>query len=669
MAVTRAGDNEGPRRRASVPATPAQTKRTNGSSPAGEVALAEELSDGPALASAVSAADLGGDLEGRLDKEFARLAQRALTTSERRLAQAVLAGRDVWASGFDPESVPVLAVALGAAAPAGAAVGPILFLSPETELLRARQVRFGARARTRLIERGCSTTDALGANALGANARGTDVPGLDAQVDGQAERAIAEPDAIDGQSADVADDVLWCSLDALGDPEVRSRLAARRFAAICVESAHAASPLAHETRFSLALLPALRAACGNPPLVAISRAVPEAVRRDAAARLGIGALDVHQVSLGAPTRLSVSTHAAVRADEQTLVELVERLPRPTVIFCDTPQEADTVFGQLGAAQVPVHRYHGAMSASERATEMLHFILPGRRAVMVATSAFRPGSGLAGVDGGEAATPEGLGLGYGKQRARSLLHLCVPASLEQYALELALLGTEEESEAVLFVGPADLRRAAAHLELVRTTPEQVETVAEILSVAEAPLQLAEVEQASGLGRKVVRRVLRLLADAGVTEHAGVTERAGITERAGSTEEGAEHGATVFRRVPEDALRQVASLLSSALGQMRDEDVRRLDAVAALLSTSECRRAFLETYMGATGMTSCGRCDVCVSATKGARVAPKRALESEKAPPARRRAAARSWSVSAPSVETLRVAAPTATTRAPRRAVPR
>lgn len=639
MAVTRAGENEGPRRRASVPATPAQTKRTNGGSPERVSATAEEPADAPLsgsdpsgsdlsgselgqasegseLASATVGADLGGDRGGQLDREFARLAQRDLTPGERRLAEAVLAGRDVWASGFDPESLPVLAVALGAATPAEAAVGPLLFLSPETELLRARQVRFGARARTRLIEHGCS---------------------------------------------DGADDVLWCSLDALGDPELRSQLAARRFAAIFIESAHAASPLAYETRPSLALVPALRAACGNPPVVAISRAVPEAVRRDAAARLGITELEVHQVALGAPTRLSVMARATVRPDERTLVELVERLPRPTIVFCDTPQEADTVFAQLTAAQVPVHRYHGAMSASERATEMLHFILPGRRAVMVATSAFRPGSGLAGVDGGEAATPEGLGLGYGKQRARSLLHLCVPASLEQYALELALLGTEEETEAVLFVGPADLRRAAAHLELVRTTPEQVETVAELLSVAEAPLELAEIERASGLGRKGVRRVLRLLKDAGVTEES-------------------DEGATVFRRVAEDALRQVASLLSSALGQMRDEDVRRLDAVAELLSTSACRRAFLETYLGAAEATPCGRCDVCAAGARvseGARSAvrkgaepPTSAAQSPAAEvPARRRAAARTWSVSSPSVETLRVATPTVTARTPRRALPR
>ncbi|NLE87578.1 MAG: hypothetical protein GX607_14405, partial [Myxococcales bacterium] len=150
-------------------------------------------------------------------------------------------------------------------------------------------------------------------------------------------------------------------------------------------------------------------------------------------------------------------------------------------------------------------------------------------------------------------------------------------------------------------------------------------------------------------------------------------------AGVTEE-SDEGATVFRRVAEDALRQVASLLSSALGQMRDEDVRRLDAVAELLSTSECRRAFLETYLGATEATPCGRCDVCASGarvTEGARTAvrkgaepPTSAAQSPAAEvPARRRAAARTWSVSSPSVETLRVATPTVTARTPRRALPR
>lgn len=558
-------------------------------------------STGPSAASAeahqVTCTPPKGDGFGEVvAREFARLGQRDLRAPEQAIAQGVFEGVDQWASGHDPEALPTLAVALASALASLPETRPLLFLSPEAELLRMRQVRFGARAASRLV-------DVQSASFEGS------LP---------------------------SSGVIWCTLESLQTANVRDALRAVAPAAIFVESAHAASPLAHEMRPSLALVPGLRSACGDPPLVAFTRAAPLVVQGDASARLGLSAPRTQLLTPAAPTRISVVPTSAGSLGEsgQAWIEEVERLPRPTIVFCPTSEEADAVFARLVVAQIPVHRYHGAMSETERATEMLHFTLPGRRAVMVATSAFRPGSGLAGIEAGRSAMTDGLGLGYCKQKARSLMHSAPPLSLEQYALELSVLQEDEETESVLFCNARELAVQWSWLERMRLEPRHLVDLAGCLRGADAPLDLHELQRRTGWGRHVVERALRLFQDVGVVTRG---------------EQGAQ------ANVSGETLLQVTHLLTSALSQMREADRHRLEAMERFLAHDGCRRRFLDGYLGVEAeLRDCGRCDVCASV--GAKTARSTDLsertsshpeaESERF---RRRAPARSWSAGAPQAE--------------------
>ncbi len=343
---------------------------------------------------------------------------------------------------------------------------------------------------------------------------------------------------------------------------------------------------------------------------------------------------------------------------------MQRLPRPTAVFCATPQEAAEVYSLLSAEQVPVHRYHGAMPTSDRATEMLHFTLPGRRAVMVAVSAFQPGSGLAGVDAGPAATPEGLGLGFGRQKLRSLVHFCAPASLEQYAQELALLCDGEESaEAVLFLSPQALQQSAATLDKVRVTQVEVESVAQALGSARGPLALQALERQSGVGRKATLRVVRIFADAGLVRleaestsaHSisaqSISARSTSAESAGaeSTSAGDEVASAevepklVRLSVTPADLAQAAALLDADLEELRARDTERLDALVAYAGVRTCRQLALQGRfgepsegVGAQAHKECGACDRC----RPERVTARKSTDST-ALVVRRRAMAQSW----------------------------
>jgi ATP-dependent DNA helicase RecQ len=552
--------------------------------------------------------------EAALREEFARLAQRELGSEELQLARTLVQAGDVWAQGFEPEAIPTLSLAL-----TSLTNRPLVILSSEAELLRARQIRFGARSNCWLVDHEASAASRAAAkNVLAAFAGGARTEG----------------------------GVVWCTLEALREPEVQNALSACRPLALLVEGAHAVSPRAHELRPSLSLVPRVRQACGGASLVAFTRAASAEVREDAAARLGLGTSSravrfVHAPLLSPRVRLSVSGSDVTPRDKQKadLTALVQRLPRPTAVFCATPQEADEVFSLLSAEQVPVHRYHGAMPTSDRATEMLHFTLPGRRAVMVAVSAFQPGSGLAGVDAGPAATPEGLGLGFGRQKLRSLVHFCAPASLEQYAQELALLcDGEESSEAVLFLSPQSLHQSAATVGKVRVTRVEVESVAQALGSARGPLALQALERQSGVGRKATLRVVRIFADAGLVRLEG-TPNTSVAENPS-----AEHESKVIQlNVTPADLAQAAALLDADLEEVRARDTERLDALVAYAGGQLCRQRFLHGRFGEAGAAGtgseaqdCGLCDKC----RPERVASRKSADST-ALVMRRRAMAQAW----------------------------
>lgn len=566
-----------------------------------------------------------------LREEFLRLAQRELTESEHDFAKACVAGRDVWGEGFDPEGLPTLALALtsltltslAGSTPAGStpAARPLVVLSAERELLRARQIRFGARANCWLVD-----------HEAPAESRAAALAKLRSFASGAARES----------------GLFWCTLESLRDPQLRGAIAESRPLALLVEGAHAASPKAHELRPSLSLLPALRAACsgGSTSLVAFTRAVSAEVRDDAMARLGLDgssgelrAALVQAPLVSAGTRLSIVTPQRQSGE---LTALVQRLPRPTAVFCATPHEADAVYAELSGAQVPVHRYHGGMPVTERATEMLHFTLPGRRAVMVATSAFQPGSGLAGVDAGPAATPEGLGLGFGRQKLRSLVHFCTPASLEQYAQELALLGAlEGPTEAVMCFSPESLRKNEEAVFKLRVSDEEVSAVAEALAAARSassalpPSSVQALEQACRIGRKATQRVLELFVDAGLVR---------ITD-----------GGDVRVLVSRGDLVQTVALLAADLEQLRALDGQRLDAVIAYVTSDGCRANALTSHLGAPSAAACGACDRCAPEPARTRE-PSQRTNDAPTMVVRRRPAAQAWSVGAASQVRLSQADP-------------
>jgi len=391
--------------------------------------------------------------------------------------------------------------------------------------------------------------------------------------------------------------------EALASADVQKALQKSGISLFVVAEAHAASDAAHEIRPSYAELASTLRALGRPPVMALARVATALVEQDIIARL---ALTEPVIVQAPPVRANlqlVTRLARGEGRQASLVRLVERLEPPGVVLCAAPHEADGVYAALRGAGINAHRYHSGMTPSERASELLNFTLPGSRSVMVAVSAFAPGSGMPGL--GEAST--GFGRGAVKRDLRFLVHYQSPASLEQYLQEIEQVGLDgapatcvlfyESSHRSLYeVMLAQQRFRATHL-------AELGRVLEAAALEDRTLNVETLALATGQSRRTTDRLTALLADAGV-----LTRTGGWIRVATSASD----------------LIEACRKLGAKLYALREQDAQRLAAVGAFAESTDCKLAFLTRYLGRTAASErCGRCSACEAELVATESMPPRA----------------------------------------------
>ena len=383
------------------------------------------------------------------------------------------------------------------------------------------------------------------------------------------------------------------SPEALRAPDVRQALAKSGVALAVVEEAHCASDASHELRPSYAELGNTLGMFDAPPIMALTRVATSAVRRDIRERLGLSAPVTVQGAAVRPNVKLVTRLARGEGRQASLVRLVERLELPGVVFCATPHDADSVYGALRGAGISAHRYHGGMTASDRATELLGFTLPGQRAVMVAVSAFAPGSGLPGIgDSAEGST--GFGRTPTKRDLRFVVHYQSPASLEQYLREAQRAGADGAPAIAVLLHESSHR--SLHEVLLAQQRFKATHLAELGRALETPalegrsITLEALALGTGQSRRTTDRLTALLADAGVVSRASGWIRVLCTA---------------------NELDEACRRLGAQLYALREQDARRLASVSAFAESAECKLSCLSQYLGEGASEPCGRCNACES----------------------------------------------------------
>ena len=495
----------------------------------------------------------------RVDELAGALGISALRTEQRRAIRSVLEGKDTLValpSGFGKSACYQV--------PAQLLPQPVVVVSPRAAL--------GREHHDRLLHRRVPAVR------------------LDASVqNGQRKSALA-------RVAQGGPLIVLTTPDELAGAELSEALARTGIALLVVDDAHTVSEWSDELCGAATLLGSLIARLGSPPMMALLGAAPPAVRHDVVDGLGLRAPTVVDDVALRDNIVFETLEARGEVRQRALVQLVMRLRRPGIIYAGTPREVDAIHAALGAARVPVHRYHPELPAGERVGEQLNFMLPGRRTVMVATSAFAPHAGLVGL--GEAhhmdRAPDGFGLGLDKRDVRFVIHWGAPASLEQYAREIGAAGRDGElSHAVILFEPGDSSRNAATLARHRIAAQHLSSFVRALEARAMEATSIAVESLaleSGLTRSTADTLALVLDSAGL-----VSYRAGW----------------LTPSVPTALLMEQARRLATRIGTLRAQDEKRLEAVSRYVggSPSECRRVALARYFGTAGLARCGKCSAC------------------------------------------------------------
>ena len=383
------------------------------------------------------------------------------------------------------------------------------------------------------------------------------------------------------------------SPESLRGADVQQSLAKSGIALFVAEEAHCASEASHELRPSYAELGVTLRAFGSPPLMALTRVATRTVRRDIGERLGLNA-PVTVQSAAARDNLKIVTKLARGEGRQAaLVRLVERLELPGLVFCVAPHDVDSVYSALRGAGIAAHRHHSGMTPADRASELLNFTLPGHRSVMVAVSAFAPGSGLPGI-GDQTEGNAGFGRGPGKRDLRFVVHYQSPASVEQYLREIQRAGADGLPATCVLLHESSHR--SLHEVMLAQNRFRATHLAELARALETPalegrtITLEALALGTGQSRRTTDRLTALLADAGVVSRTGGWVRV----LCGASE-----------------LDEACRRLGAQLYALREQDARRLAAISAFAESSECKLSCLSQYLGDGVAEGCGRCNACVA----------------------------------------------------------
>lgn len=272
-----------------------------------------------------------------------------------------------------------------------------------------------------------------------------------------------------------------------------------------------------------------------------------------------------------------------------LLDLLEKHKyEPTLIYCTSRRDVDTLYRRLRLNRYKVEAYHAGMSKDDRARNQQAFT-NDELDIMVCTKAF--------------------GMGVDKANIRVVIHHKPPSCLEDLYQEFGRAGRDKQSAVhyALFQD-YDFSVLRKRLDAQHPSPESYQALREFW--------LRYASETGNEPMPVDPKTLPDLIKNGVTCHNIQTildefVRSGFLHRQTmiSTQNGKDCFDTLYCIAHQDA-----TIDTERLTQRAEQFTKRLHAVESYFYATACRRYMLLEYLGEPNLPAepqqCGNCDVCL-----------------------------------------------------------
>ncbi|MDF3298325.1 RecQ family ATP-dependent DNA helicase [Streptomyces tropicalis] len=382
-----------------------------------------------------------------------------------------------------------------------------------------------------------------------------------------------EWDAVQGEIAAGAVDVLLVSPERLNNPDFRDEVLPKLAAAtglLVVDEAHCISDWGHDFRPDYRRLRTMLSDLApDVPVLATTATANARVTADVAEQLGTGGTSDALVLRGPLDRESLSLNVLALPDAAHrmawLADHVDALPGSGIVYTLTVAAAEEVTAFLRSRGHAVASYTGKTENADR-QQAEDDLLANRVKALVATSA--------------------LGMGFDKPDLGFVVHLGSPSSPIAYYQQVGRAGRGvEHAEVLLLPGREDEAIWEYFASLAFPSEDLVRRTLDVLARAQGPVSLPALEPQVELRRSRLETMLKVLDVDGAVRRV----KGGWIATGRPWSYDAERYAWVARqrKAEQQAMRDYAT-------------------------ATGCRMEFLQRQLDDDSATPCGRCDNCAGA---------------------------------------------------------